>query len=702
MENYRLVNLLKENRDCKVYLAYRQDDNTGVIVKVVNKELIDSKFDERFFHWAEVLLDLDHRNLINYLDFVCDQGQYAIVVEDSSFPSIYDLFEDGESGDRIIYRIFTQILEATAYAHSRGVLNGEFDFDKILVENNRVLIEDFGIKNVIYPSLNLSYRQDRIDIYNFYSPEQFSDSQVDHRSDIYSLGALLFALTERSLPFANVSGYEDLKNAIENTEFLQASEGNIFAKFIEKATRLNPAERYESVQQWLDEWTGLAGEFETPAAVNSFVIEQDLKEETSTYTQVPEEEQSRVKEDKILEEIKFKSKKRFTALLIIVLIILGAFLGAFFRDSAFNPLSYNFLTGKYLDRAFVIMRSPSVVDLIASSPGEYIFDLRVDIDSGDIISSNVLDYRSSILNNVQATKDDIILVGANMPNKTFSFPVFILLRSSTYEPFYLSDDNGMFLDVYVNGCDIYLLKYLYGTTSGQNKVIIENRDCALSLKSDFQLNGDMLSGLGQPKALIVVDSVIVLEFYNQDSQKVSLFAVDKAGHELWRKSYKSMPVTEATTWYNIAVNNGNIWMALITRKHKCEITTYSLDVSGNQQVALKLYPGFFVQDIDRLRVMPDGMVMLSLFNKNNYSVVYGLNQKGKILFKKRLGFLDKIRVTDFQKVKNNEIIMAGLSRSVLMTDTLDSRSMYLLKMSLPDGKIKKIPFSSAFLITDNQ
>ena len=257
MENYKVINLLKESHVCKVYLAFRQEDNTEVILKEIKPQYIDSQFDSRFYAWSEKLLSLSHPNLINYLDFVCEGGRYAFITEDSSFSSIYDLFDDTDVDELKIYKIFTQILKASAYAHSQGVINGEFDFDHILVENERVLIEDYGIKNILFSSLNLVVRKDSIDIYYFYSPEQFTGEQITPRSDIYSLGALLYAITERKMPFLQASGFEELRNVINETEFLKASEGNIFAPFIQRATMLSPQDRYESVEQWLEEWSHL-------------------------------------------------------------------------------------------------------------------------------------------------------------------------------------------------------------------------------------------------------------------------------------------------------------------------------------------------------------------------------------------------------------------------------------------------------------
>ncbi len=699
MENYKVVNLLKESYICKVFLAFRQEDNTEVILKEVKTQFIDSQFDSRFYAWAEKLLNLSHPNLVDYIDFVCEGGRFAFVTEDSNFSSIYDLFDDADVDELKIYNIFTQILKATAYAHSQDVLNGEFDFDHILVENDRVLIEDYGIKNILFPSLNLVIRQDNIDIYNFYSPEQFTEEQITASSDIFSLGALLYAMTERKMPFSQVSGFENLRNVMNQTEYLEASEGNLFAPFIRRATMLNPQDRYESVEQWLGEWIQLE-EILAQATINT---RETLIEQITTQEEKPILPGNKVKrEEKILDEIKVKSKRRFTILIVVLLLFFVFFARLFVHETFFNPQAYNFVTGKYLDRVFIVQRSSSLLDLIAPSEGQYVFDLRVDLDSGEIVSSNVVDYRHSKLGGVSFTGDDIILVGGNSPNNYLTFPVLTLIRSRSYEPYYITDENGFYVDVVADGCDLYLLKYLYSSTIEHARVVVEKRDCRLNKLFSFALEGDVLQDSLVPRNLMLMGNLIIIELYSFSDRTIKLVALDQKGYLVWQQQISSAPVSWNDTWFNIDVAGNRIWVAVLTNKRKCRIALYAFDTNGKEIAVIKFYPGTMISSIDRLRALDNGMLLLSIYTRRNFSLVYGFNSKGKLFLRKRFGFFDKVRITDVYPINDKEIVLAGISRNLLMTDTVNAQNIYLLRMSLLKGKIEQIPFSQEYLVTGNQ
>lgn len=701
MNNYQIINLIKENNTCRVFWARESVDNLKVILKEINPQLVDDSFEHRFSKWAKRLISLDHLNLVNYLDFGCHEGKYIFVVEDTCFTSIYDLF-DNELASEEIFCVFSQILKATAYGHSKGVLNGEFDFEHLLYKKNRILIEDFGIKNILYPSLSLMGSKRDIDVYNFYSPEQFTEEQITDKSDIYSLGALLYAMTERALPFSGLSGYENLKQAVVKTEFLEASKDNIFAPFIRKATMKNPQDRYPSVNQWLHEWEIWGQMFEKKKQdEQGKIIENDVTGEVIA-AETGEKSTEEDKEEKFLQELKVKSKRRFTVLVTFLFVILLILAGFFLSDYVSNPIAYNFFTSKYLDRVFLVPRNESIVDIISSSPGEYVFDLQVDEDSGDIRSSNVIDFSSSMLNSVRYVNGDIILVGGNSPTQFLTFPMLVLIRQGSYEPYYNTNENGSYVDVAVSGNNLYLLKFLYGTTASTSKVIVEKRDFNLNLLSSSQIDEDIINDSVIPRAMRLLDSLVIIEGYDYHKQSIVLLAFDGEAKPVWQKQIKSVPVSTGDVWFNLDVKNNLILLSAMTKRRSGRVYTYILDRNGKQKNVLKFKPHAYVQSIDKLGFLGDSSLIISLYTDKRYSLIYIYNLRGDRLLRKHLGYFEKVRITDAKLINEQDVLLAGISRGFFMNDTVKAQNIYLLKMSFPKGKIKPIPFPSQYFVSVNK
>ena len=672
MENYILKKLISETNVYKVYLANNQEDDVQVVLKVFQTELIDEYFEKRFNKWTNILLKLEHPNLLTYIDFLCEHGKYAYVIEDTCFSSILSLFENKELDNVLIYQIFLQLLEVTDYAHNKGIVNGNLVLDKIYFEENRVLIEDFGINNLIFPSLSLVHRKQDVTNYSFYSPEQFEDKEIGFASDIYSLGALLYTLTEKRLPFHNLNGFEDLKKAINQTEFLEVSKSNIFAPFIEKATMNSPENRYISVKYWLEEWKEFGKEI-----VNAKM--KFIKKEKKPIQKQDVLITEKVKDTDDLEKLRLRSKKRFTFLVFMSLLLFFGFIYSVVKDEFYNPLSLNFYTNNNLDRVFVLPHTKENIELLSSSQN-YVFSLRLNIDSVKLLSSDVLDFSYNFLGNILVFGQDVVIVGGRSINKLTTFPLLFIIRSQAYEPYYKIEENGFYVDVdHIDG-NIYLLKYLSSFSKENYKLVISKRDYMLEQKESFEPNASFLLDSLIPKAMKIVKDLIIIEFYNFESHEIKILGFDNKGNVKWQEVLHSVPISDDTTWYNIDKQDKFIWVSTLSKKKKNKLNLYAIDYKGNKKLQASFNPGINVKSIERLRVLSDSSIMVSLFSKRNYSLLLGFDKSGNLIFKRRLGYLDLVKITDFYLVDQTDLILAGIRKSFLSLDTINSSEIYFLKM----------------------
>ena len=72
--------------------------------------------------------------------------------------------------------------------------------------------------------------------------------------------------------------------------------------------------------------------------------------------------------------------------------------------------------------------------------------------------------------------------------------------------------------------------------------------------------------------------------------------------------------------------------------------------------------------------------MVSLFSNRNYSLLLGFDKSSNLIFKRRLGYLDLVKITDFYLVDQTDLILAGIRKSFLSLDTINSSEIYFLKM----------------------
>jgi eukaryotic-like serine/threonine-protein kinase len=210
---YSVEQCIGEGGMGRVYRARQLSLDKPVVLKVLHQELLsDARTVARFQREARAASRLNHPNSINILDFgVAEDGELYIAMEYVDGHDLhYLLSNEWPLSEPRIIRIVSQVLSALADAHAAGVIHRDLKPENVMVEPRRggesdvVKVLDFGIAKIV-DTAEAGPALTRAGFVcgtpEYMSPEQAKGAPLDARSDLYSVGVLLFQLVTRRLPF---------------------------------------------------------------------------------------------------------------------------------------------------------------------------------------------------------------------------------------------------------------------------------------------------------------------------------------------------------------------------------------------------------------------------------------------------------------------------------------------------------------------
>lgn len=194
-----------------VYRAREAGDDHLVAVKALAPAYsFDEHFRNRFEAEIDALMSLDHENIVRLLSYGQDEGNLYFAMELVDGTS---LFEEQKKGQvfhwQEILDIGIQVCEGLRHAHDRGIVHRDLKPGNLMITSSRqVKITDFGIAKS-FGSSSLTNEGNVLGTMDFMAPEQARGSSTNSRSDLFSLGAVLYALLAGRPPF--------LRKTIEGT-----------------------------------------------------------------------------------------------------------------------------------------------------------------------------------------------------------------------------------------------------------------------------------------------------------------------------------------------------------------------------------------------------------------------------------------------------------------------------------------------------
>lgn len=248
---YEILEKIGEGGMAYVYKARCRLLNRIVAVKVLKPEFNnDEEFLEKFKNEAQSAASLNQQNIINIYDVGQDDDISYIVMEYVDGENLKDLIHKrGAIPKELMIAISRQIALALEEAHSKKIVHRDIKSQNImLAKNNMVKVADFGIAKAVSSS-TITAVGSIMGSVHYFSPEQARGGYVDERSDIYSLGIVMYEMITGKLPFdgdtpVNIA----LKHIQEELVFEDNDDISSEIKdVIRKATQKSADRRYKSV-----------------------------------------------------------------------------------------------------------------------------------------------------------------------------------------------------------------------------------------------------------------------------------------------------------------------------------------------------------------------------------------------------------------------------------------------------------------------
>ncbi|UCC79817.1 MAG: protein kinase [Candidatus Zixiibacteriota bacterium] len=258
IENYKVVELIGSGGMANIYKAIQLSLDRPIALKIMHQHLtVDEGFVARFEKEAKQAAQLQHENIVSIIDYGSDEGVYFIAMEHIDGKNLREILERQKRLPlEICLLVSHQIAEGLKYAHAHNLIHRDIKPSNIILSNDgRVMLTDFGIAKGC-DDLTITGTGQMIGSPAYMSPEQAAGRPMDHRSDIFSLGIIMYEIICGEKPFKGET-YQEMVASImskepESMQKLRVDVNTEIEEQVKKALVKDVDSRYQSVEELAD------------------------------------------------------------------------------------------------------------------------------------------------------------------------------------------------------------------------------------------------------------------------------------------------------------------------------------------------------------------------------------------------------------------------------------------------------------------
>ncbi|WP_261132754.1 Stk1 family PASTA domain-containing Ser/Thr kinase [Bacillus sp. Marseille-Q3570] len=340
-DRYRIIEVIGDGGMAVVYKAEDLILDRIVAVKVLRSEYsTDEDFIRRFRREAESATSLNHPNVVNILDVGEEEQIYFIVMEYVQGKTLKQIIrEQGPLSPERSVEIMKQISSAIAHAHEHHIVHRDIKPHNILIdEDGNAKVTDFGIA-LAATSATITHTNSVLGSVHYFSPEQARGGIANNKSDIYSMGVVLYEMVTGRLPFSGESAVsvalKHLQDQFPEPKFINPDIPQSVENIILKALAKDPNERFDNVQameedldtaldpERLNEPKHSIDEDEEATKVLTPIGNMTEQMKTAPVPPVSNTEKEKSDPNKGKKKKKQKKKKNWIAIILMIFLLLG-------------------------------------------------------------------------------------------------------------------------------------------------------------------------------------------------------------------------------------------------------------------------------------------------------------------------------------------------------------------------------------------
>ncbi len=237
-----------------VYKAVDLTSQRPVALKVLFPQLSSDEITRtRFLREARAGMELDHPGIVKVYEVGEEKKQSFIAMELVEGKTLYEMIREEPLDMERVIDIGLEIADALAAAHERGIIHRDIKPQNVMVSNGTVKVMDFGLVRMMDAS-TLTEKYEIVGTLSYMSPQQAIGAQIDERSDIFSLGVVLYQLLTGTLPFEGDHPGAIIHSILHSDplrmEELRKGIPVEVEQVVFKAIQKKPQERYQSAVEF--------------------------------------------------------------------------------------------------------------------------------------------------------------------------------------------------------------------------------------------------------------------------------------------------------------------------------------------------------------------------------------------------------------------------------------------------------------------